>query len=170
MKRATLVIFICLVLITTVAACRFVAPTPDPKMIERLVAEAVRATIEAMPTATPYPTYTPVPLAPTYTPPPTNTSVHTGSTVPSATPIAQPGTAFRTHVVVAGDTLIGIAKQYGTTVEAIVAANNIRDPALIIVGQVLKIPIAEESALTTETPTPTVSPRPTTTPTEIQGP
>lgn len=167
MKRATLAIFICLVLAATIAACRFVAPTPDPKMIERLVAEAVRATIEAMPTATPYPTYTPVPLAPTYTPPPT------GSTAPSATstiPGTQPSTAFRTHVVVAGDTLIGIAKQYGTTVEAIVAANNIRDPALIIVGQVLKIPIGEESALITKTPSPTASPRPTTTPTEIQGP
>jgi LysM repeat protein len=173
MKRATLVIFICLVLAATIAACRFIAPTPDPKMIERLVAEAVRATIEAMPTATPYPTYTPVPLAPTHTPLPTSTSVHTGSTAPSATsamPGTQPGTAFRTHVVVAGDTLIGIAKQYGTTVEAIVAANNIRDPALIIVGQVLNIPIEGQPVLATKTPIPTATPLPTTTPTEVQGP
>jgi LysM repeat protein len=178
MKRVTLVILICLVLAATTTACRLVAPTPDPKMIERLVAEAVQATIEAMSIATPYPTYTPVPLALTYTPHPTNTVVYTGSTVSSAasaTPKTQPSTSlFRTHIVVAGDTLSGIAKEYGTTVEAIVAANDISNPALIVVGQVLNIPIEEESISATETPTsptPTATLMPpTATPTEIPAP
>jgi LysM repeat protein len=173
MKRVTLLVFMCLVLIATAAGCRLVAPTPDPAEIERLVAAAVRATIEAMPTATPYPTYTPVPPAPTYTP---STGVNTPrpaytATVVPITPGSQPGAAFRTHIVVAGDTLSGIAKEYGTTVEAIMAANEISNPELIVIGQVLSIPVEEEEPVSTPaTPTshtPTATPvPPTTTPTE----
>jgi LysM repeat protein len=151
MKRVTLLAFMCLVLVATAAGCRLVAPTPDPAEIERLVAAAVRATIEAMPTATPYPTYTPVPPAPTYTastgvntPRPT----HTTTAVP-ITPGSQPGAAFRTHIVVAGDTLSGIAKEYGTTVEAIMAVNEISDPELIVIGQVLSIPVEEAGPVST---------------------
>jgi LysM repeat protein len=48
-----------------------------------------------------------------------------------------------THVVADGDTLSGIASQYGVTVEAIMAANNITDPAGLSVGQELTIPAAE---------------------------
>jgi LysM repeat protein len=39
-----------------------------------------------------------------------------------------------------GDTLTAIAAKFGTTVAAIVAANNITNPNLISVGQVLVIP------------------------------
>ncbi len=176
MKRVTLLVSMCLMLATTATACRLVAPTPDPAEIQRLVAEAVKATIEAMPTATPYPTYPAVSLAPTHTPYPTQTVV-SGSSVTSrlvsATPTSQPGasTTFRTHIVVAGDTLSGIAKEYGTTVAAIVEANGITDPSLIVVGQILNIPVEEaESASATatpSTPTPTATPvPPTTAPTE----
>ena len=45
-----------------------------------------------------------------------------------------------TYVVQPGDTLFGIAQDYGTTVEAIAAANDIADPALIVAGQKLIIP------------------------------
>ena len=162
MKRVTLLVFICLVLVVTAAGCRVVAPTPDPDEIRRLVAQAVRATIEAMPTATPYPTYTPATSGPTYTPYPTYTVVSVRST--PVTPRSQPGVTatFRTHTVVAGDTLSGIAKEYGTTVEAIVAANEISDPGLIVIGQVLSIPVEEaRPASTSATPTP---PTPTATP------
>ncbi len=161
---------ICLVLATTVTACHLVAPTPDPAEIERLVAEAVQATIAAMPTATPYPTYTPAPLAPTYTPRPT----HTGTVVPS-TSGSQAGSAFLTHIVVAGDTLSGLAKEYDTTVEAIMEANELSDAGLIIVGQVLSIPV--EEAGPASTPTTPISPTltatsvpPTATPTETPAP
>jgi len=170
MKRVSLLASICLVLATTVTACHLVAPTPDPAEIERLVAEAVQATIAAMPTATPYPTYTPAPLAPTYTPRPT----HTGTVVPS-TSGSQAGSAFLTHIVVAGDTLSGLAKEYDTTVEAIMEANELSDAGLIIVGQVLSIPV--EEAGPASTPTTPISPTltatsvpPTATPTETPAP
>jgi len=45
-----------------------------------------------------------------------------------------------TYTVQAGDTLYAIAVKYHTTVQAIAAANNISNPNLIRVGQVLKIP------------------------------
>lgn len=177
MKRVTLLMFICLALAVTATACHLVAPTPDPAEIERLVAEAVQATIAAMPTATPYPTYTPVPLASTYTPSAsvyTPRPTHTAPVAPT-TPGSQPGSAFRTHIVVAGDTLSGLAKEYGTTVEAIMEANDLSDPGLIIVGQVLSIPVEEAGPASTPTPTtvltPTVTPMlPTATPTETPAP
>jgi LysM repeat protein len=46
----------------------------------------------------------------------------------------------RTHVVVAGDNLFRISLRYGTTVQAIAAANNISNVNLIFVGQTLRIP------------------------------
>jgi LysM repeat protein len=163
MKRMSLLISICL-LAATVTGCRLVAPTPDPDTIQRLVAEAVKATIEAMPTATPYPTYTLVPVAVTYTPSANvnpSRSTNTATVVPT-TPGSQSGSAFRTHVVVAGDTLSGLAKEYGTTVEAIMEANELSDPSLIIVDQVLSIPVGEVGP--TSTPAPPTSPTPTETP------
>lgn len=155
----SLLVSICLVLAATVTACRTAVPTPDPAEIERLVAEAVQATIEAMPTATPYPTYTPVPLASTYTP---SASVSTPRptytvTVVPLTPGSQPGSAFRTHIVVAGDTLSGIAREYGTTVEAIMEANDLSDAGLIIIGQVLSIPVGEAGPVPTLSLTPTTA-------------
>ncbi|MDL2225687.1 LysM peptidoglycan-binding domain-containing protein [Eubacteriales bacterium OttesenSCG-928-M02] len=44
------------------------------------------------------------------------------------------------YTVVKGDTLWDIAQQYGTTVNALVAANGIANPNLIYPGQVLTIP------------------------------
>lgn len=47
-----------------------------------------------------------------------------------------------TYKVVAGDTLTKIANRFGTTVQAIVIANKLKNPDLIIIGQILKIPEA----------------------------
>lgn len=44
------------------------------------------------------------------------------------------------YTVQSGDTLDGIAKQYGTTAEKLAAYNNIADMKLLQVGQVLQIP------------------------------
>ena len=44
--------------------------------------------------------------------------------------------AAATYVVQPGDTLWRISRQFGTSVEAIVNANNIPNPNLIYVGQV----------------------------------
>jgi LysM repeat protein len=57
----------------------------------------------------------------------------------SALPVeAQAGPT--THTVQPGDTLARLATRYGVTVEALVEANEIENPDLIRVGQVLTIP------------------------------
>lgn len=82
----------------------------------------------ASPTAEGTPTVTPTspPGVPTHTPTPT-------------TPPGTPGATI-VHVVQRGENLFRIALGYGTTVEAIAAANGISNPRLIYVGQKLTIP------------------------------
>jgi len=63
-------------------------------------------------------------------------------------PATTPSTSTVRYVVQAGDTLYKIAARYGVTVSAIVTANNIANPNLINIGQVLVIPA---SAPTTST-------------------
>ena len=46
----------------------------------------------------------------------------------------------QTHVVAEGETLARIAARYGTTVSAIVSANQIINPSIIYSGQILNIP------------------------------
>lgn len=84
------------------------------------------ASPRATPVITPAPTETPAPTPPPETP------------VPTATPAPPP--PQRTYVVQEGDSLALIAQQFGTTVEAIQAANGIADPDVLTVGQVLVIP------------------------------
>ena len=96
-------------------------PSPSP---------SATPTVTASPTASPTPTVTPSPSAtPTPTPPPATVEP---TPVPAPTP--------RSYVVQEGDTLAAIAQQFGTTVEAIQAANGIEDPDTIAVGDVLVIP------------------------------
>lgn len=87
-------------------------------------------TLAASPTValTPTATSTSPPGVPTYTPTPT--------------PTTSPGTpgAPIVHVVQRGENLFRIALRYNTTVQAIAAANGIRNPQLIYVGQKLTIP------------------------------
>ena len=71
-----------------------------------------------IPDGTSSPPPTPVPTPPPTTPPPTSGN----------------------YTVKPGDTLFRIALQFGTTVPAIAQANNITNPSLIFVGQVLNIP------------------------------
>ena len=47
------------------------------------------------------------------------------------------------HIVSPGDTLFVLAKRYGTSVAAIVAANGLSDPDLIEVGEILCIPSSD---------------------------
>lgn len=61
--------------------------------------------------------------------------------MPAQAPTAEP----ETYVVQPGDTLFSIAQQFGSTVEAIVAANNIANPSLINPGQKLIIPTVEQA-------------------------
>ena len=58
------------------------------------------------------------------------------------TPTPQPTVAPQAseHLVGVGDTLSNIAARYGTTVAALMAANNLTDPNLLSEGQTLVIP------------------------------
>jgi LysM repeat protein len=76
---------------------------------------------------------------PSSTPGPTATATLVPTVAPVVTPAPTP-TAQVTYTVAAGDTLVLIAQRFGTTVEALEAANGIEDPNEIIIGQVLVIP------------------------------
>jgi LysM repeat protein len=73
-------------------------------------------------------------------------------------------TGGATYTVAAGDSLAAIADRFGTTVEAIVEANDIADPTRLAVGQVLAIPGASEGEGevlgATEEPPATATPEP----------
>ncbi len=58
----------------------------------------------------------------------------------SAQPEAKAASHVTLYTVRPGDTLSKIAARYGTTVQAIMAANGLKNPNRIYVGQVLKIP------------------------------
>ncbi len=104
-------------------------------------------------TRTPKPTFTPSQLvAATPTLPPEPTFTAEAAPAPSPTPI--------THVVQAGETLSEIARMYGTTVGAIVQANDLENANAIREGQVLLIPSPTASIPTGEVsaePVPTLS-------------
>lgn len=60
----------------------------------------------------------------------------------------------RTHTVRPGETLSGIARQYGTTAQAIAQANGIANPDRIQAGQRLQIPGGSTAPTTPTNPTP----------------
>jgi LysM repeat protein len=102
------------------------------------------------PTSSPTPQSTEVTLArrPTSTPRPA-TPMPTFTAIPSPTSIA--------HTVARGETLLGIANQYGVSVEALQEANGILDPRRLQVGQDLLVPqddAARQGSPSTPTPTP----------------
>ena len=72
--------------------------------------------------------------------------------------IAQPPQLI--HEVASGETLISIAIDYDTTVEAILAANNLDSPDLIFEGQQIIVPLGNPTATPTLTPTMTPSSTP----------
>jgi LysM repeat protein len=64
-------------------------------------------------------------------------AVPTATVAPTEAP---PATGQQEYTVQEGDTLGAIAEQFGVTVDAIVQANSITDPNLIIPGETLIIP------------------------------
>ncbi len=114
------VVLVVMVLITT--GCTQVltpqppTPTPTPPAAEAL----------ATPTLAPEAYLTPLPPTPTFTPTPTPTPV--------------------IHVVESGDTLFGIALEYGVSPEAIQEANGLDNPQYLRIGQALIIPVGTEEA------------------------
>ncbi len=126
-----------------------------------------------VPTATPSPviivptqegTLTPVPVTPTV--PPTFTPNVPTVAPPTATVVIPPeftGTVL--YTVKAGDTVWGIARQFNSTVAAILQVNRLPASGLINIGQVLVIPVRGQfPAPPTFTPAPQL---PTAVPTQV---
>ncbi len=103
------------------------------------------AGVSAAPTETPTRTVAPT-ATPTATPPPSSTPTPgptptaTPSSTPAATATAAPSAVARTYKVKSGDTLIGIANQFGTTWQILAKLNQLEDPTRLKVGQVLQLP------------------------------
>ena len=120
-----------------VSGCGEVTTKPTVTPIQpTAIATAIKVTL----TPTPTPTLTPVPATPAPTETPT----------PEPTPII--------HTLQAGDTLIGLARQYGVTVQAIQEANGVTDPRGLLVGQQLIIPTDPSARLNAGAPTPEPTP------------
>jgi LysM repeat protein len=68
------------------------------------------------------------------------------SSVPSVT------NSTASYVVQPGDTLIGIASSYGTTTSAIINANRLVNPDLVVIGTQLSIPTSASSTATAYDP------------------
>jgi LysM repeat protein len=56
------------------------------------------------------------------------------------------------HQVVAGDTLASIALRYNTTVDALMAENNLENPDVLLVGILLRIPAGDTGVTAADTP------------------
>jgi LysM repeat protein len=124
------VAFLILVLARTIAPAQSPASTPSAPAVV-----AASPVVDASPSpqaATPGITASPGPAAPSATPP-----TSTAAPSPTKSPVSPTATRYKVR---SGDTLGGIAARFGTTAKAIAAANNIKDAALIHVGQVLIIP------------------------------
>lgn len=79
----------------------------------------------------------------------------TPSTVPSPTPKQN----FESYQIRSGDTLGAIATSFGVTIEAIIDVNNLTNPDVLNVGDVLLIPLGSEPEPQTDsTDVPEVSP------------
>ena len=112
--------------------------------------------ITPQPTAEALPTNTPPPIAPT----PTQDSIATAPLVPPAdTPTSTITPTPIIHIIQSGDTLLGIALDYGVDVDKLQSFNGIDSPQSLQVGQELIIPTGGEESeeapeLLLSTPTP----------------
>ncbi len=122
-------------------------PLPEPRMLAALAAAETNVPDVTPVEPTPAPT-----VAATATATATATAAATAAATPAPlpTPTSTPTPTTLRYVVQPGDNLNTIAASFGVTVEVIIVANDIADPALIRVGAELIIPTT--AALT---PTPT---------------
>jgi LysM repeat protein len=82
-------------------------------------------------------------VRPTPTPTPSNSPAASGSPRATATPRITPkasSAAFQTYTVRPGDSLSSIAARFGVSTSALQRLNGIKNPSLLRVGQVLRIP------------------------------
>lgn len=96
----------------------------------------------------------PPPPPPPPTPPPT----------PPPPPTTPPPTTGETYAVVGGDTLSGISRRLGVTLDALLAANNLNANSLITPGQRLQIPAGGSVPVTNAPTNPPATDAPATNP------
>ncbi len=82
--------------------------------------------------------------------PPADLATRPSATSSAPAPVAGPGT----YVVVAGDTLGGIARRVGAKVGDLATLNTITDPAKLRVGQVLRLPSGASAPAPAAAPVP----------------
>ena len=91
---------------------------------------------------TPAPDTSPTPTTPAATAEPTTTAVPTATEAPpTATPAPQVDTFG--YVVEPGDTLSGIADDFGVSTDAVLAANPDVEPRALRVGMTVRVPVAD---------------------------
>ncbi|WP_243696033.1 LysM peptidoglycan-binding domain-containing protein [Labedella phragmitis] len=83
------------------------------------------------------------------------------SPAPAPAPAPTEKPAERAYEVVAGDTLIGIAKKHGTTVSSILETNGLTRSSIIYPGQTIAIPGEAAAPVPAPAPEPVPSPAPT---------
>lgn len=134
--RQAISLLFCLAIGTGIAGCARDAGEPMTESTATSAMPAIEVqsttTLQTVPTTTPIV----IPLTPIQPPTPT-------FTIAPPTPteaIAAPTRAPTTHTVQSGETVAQIAQAYGTSVDAIVEANDLEDPNFIWVGQKLIIP------------------------------
>jgi LysM repeat protein len=112
--------------------------------------------VTAPPTAPPPPPPPPT-QPPTAPPPPT-------------TPTTPPPTTGETYTVVGGDTLFGISRKLGVTLDALLAANGLNSSSLITPGQPLQIPVGGSVPATNAPTNPPATNAPATNPPATNAP
>lgn len=145
-------------------------PTPTPEGGNIILTNTPQPPVATNTPQPPVSTNTPQPPVPTNTPD-GSVVLATSTPRPAGTPVAIggpfgsfPNTLL--HTVRRGDTVGRLAVLYGSTIEAIAAANSLDENYLIYVGQGLAIPVPIAPPATSTpsaTPTATVTPTPTAT-------
>lgn len=131
-----------------------VMPSPTP-----IPSETPLPSATPIASATPFPTFTPFPSStpfPTFTPPPSSTPLPSPTIPPTLVPSEVPVQVLpaqvvnptattqiaTTYVVQYGDSLSAIAVRFGVLTRDLARVNNIVNPNLVFVGQVLQIPVS----------------------------
>ena len=109
----------------------FSAVRPKPPQNQALYTPPATLSPSPSPSPSPWPTLTPQPPTP----------APVATVTPLATNTLRPSPTFTPYVVQPGETLSTIAKSYGVTLQAILAANpDITDPKYVKAGQHILIP------------------------------